>query len=431
MSSLPVVVGLLLSAASDPPSALSLQDALALAEQHDARLLRSRISVEVSRARALQETLRLLPVVDLGASLTQNPREVSANGRVVTPLTVPQGTAQGRFTLIDGQAVPGAVASVVEDKAFGLEQREGRDALRADVATAYLALAEAQALTDAAARATATARELLRVTEARARLGDALLLDVQAARAEVLRLEADEANVTGLEMQAAALLALRLGVDDTEGLHAQCDSCVPLPPRAEVGAVTGVDVTLSLPARTDLQALRLRYDAAEWQKAGSWFEFVPELALVGNARLQQPTLFTPDPLWWSAQVVASWRLFEGGARAMRVKERGARSRAAAGAAARGADEAAVEVRQAEAALDAALAAERAATARVELSEAALAQARLRYEQGLLSAFDISEVARRAAEADAQGIQSRFRRERAVLRLRRALGLGVLDDGEQG
>lgn len=420
-----VALGLLPSAALG--RSLSLGEALLLAEEHDDRLDITRADADASSARALQETARALPTVQVGAGITQNPKEISTGGRVISPLTQPQGNAVARVTLFDGPSVPGAFAGWQEHAAGQLERTEARDALRADVADLYLALAEAQALEVAQLRAKETAEELLRMAEARVRFDQGVPLEVEEAKAEVLRATADVERTRGTVRQVAALLALRLGLPLDERLEAFCEGCLHPP----AGLTGSADISLPLPYRQDLQGLKLRSDAAGLRTVGSWLDFLPELAVVGNMRLQEPTLFNPEPLWWTAQVVVSWTLFEGGGRWGRTSERLALERRAKLQEGLATREAEVAVHQATSAIDAAAAADEAARARAEVAESALHQAQLRYREGLLSSFGVSEAARRKADADAQAVQGRFSVYRATLRLRRALGLGVMDEGEQG
>lgn len=408
--------------------ALSLADALALAEEHDARLEVTRADADVSSARALQETARALPTLELGAGVTQNPKEIMTGGRVLTPLTQGQANAVGRMTLFDGPSVPGAIAAWQEHAAAQLERAEARDDLRADVADLYLSLAEAQALEAAEARALTTAEDLLGMAEARLRFDQGIPLEVEEAKAEVLRATADLTRTRGTVRQVQALLALRLGLPPEEVIEASCAACIalPAPPRR-----AGDDVKLELPERQDLLGQQLRVDAAGLRTLGSWLDFLPELAVVGNVRLQEPTLFNPDPVWWSAQLVASWTLFEGGGRWGRASERSASQRRARLTADLASREAEVAVHQAQSALDAAGATDEASRARAAVAASALEQARLRYREGLLSSLGVSEAARRKADADAQAVTGRFSVVRATLRLRRALGLGVSGEGEQG
>lgn len=408
---------------------LSLAEALELAERNDQRLEVTRVVNDASSARALQETARVLPTLELGASVTQNPKEISTGGRVVTPLTQGQGNLVGRLTLFDGPSVPGAIAGWREHAAAELERMEQRDALRADVAELYLSLAEAQALEAARLRALETAEELLRLAEARVRFDQGILLEVEEAKAEVLRATADVAMARGTVRQIQELLALRLGLAPGTAIEAGCEACVPAPAEERRDDVA-LEGAAALPERQDLQGLEIRADAAVLRSMGSWLDFLPELAVIGSARLQEPTLFNPDPLWWSAQLVASWTLFEGGARLGRLNERSALARHAELEADLATREATVAVHQAQAALEAASASDESARARAEVANSALEQAKLRYREGLLSSHGVSEAARRKADADAQAVSGRFSVERATLRLRRALGLGPLGKGEQ-
>jgi outer membrane protein len=404
---------------------LSLEEALALADEHDARLSVSRLDEGIAGFAAQRELALVLPSVQLGAVATRNPREIQINDRVVSPLVQPVGTLTSRLTIFRGSSIPGALAGFSEYGAVRAEQGEARDSLRADVASLFLVLAEARAIEEALARAVTVGEELVRLAEARVRFDEAVALEVDEARAELLRTTADLERTRGARREVAALLALRLGIEPTDSLDATCVECIEPPPLPG-----GPFVELPLPHRGDLLGQRLRADAAGMRALGGWLDLLPSVDVVGNVRLQEPTLFNPDFVWWTAQVVLSWDLFRGTGGYAFARQQTTLDRRAGAVATLATREAEVQVEQARVALEASRAAERASLGRAEVAGRALEQARLRYREGLLASLGVSEAARRKADADALAVQGRFDVYRAALRLRRALGFGVLDEGEE-
>jgi outer membrane protein TolC len=411
-----------------PTGGVSLQEVLERAEKADARLELSELQASASAWAAYQAIARALPTLSVGASATRNAKEISVgdgdNSRIVTPLLQPRADGVGRVTLLRGPDVPRALAAYGRLGAIEAEQAEVRDALRADVAGLYLALAEAQALEEVQERAVHTAEELLRLAEARVRLEDGIALEVDEARAEQLRVVSDLERVRGARREVSAMLALRAGYDDEEPVVAACAPCVPAPGEVMEGSLE------ALAHRGDLLGLRRRENAADVDVWAGWLAFVPEVALQANARLSEPTLFNPDPIWWNAQLVLSWDLFSGGSRVASAMEASVVKDRAARASRLREREAEVELKQARVALEASRAALSAADARREVASRSLAQAQLRYREGLLSSLGVTEAARRTVEAEAAAVRARFAVESGVLRLRRALGLGPIDDGEE-
>ena len=399
---------------------LGLADTLARARAADSRQVLSELEEDDARLAAHQGLSRVLPAVGVSAQLQRNAAEIvvgqPGDERVVTPLFQPSANARASMLLLRGADVPNAIAGYTDATATEREQREQRETLAADVAQTYVRLAHAQARVLVMEAQRTTAQELMRLADVRVKAGDAVALEVDEARAELLRTEAALANARGDAEQTSAQLALRLGLPPDAELRARCESCVVPPLDA-------------LATRGDIEGLSLRAEAAEMRGWGAWMSFVPTLEIVGNARLQEPTLFNPNPVWWNAQVVASWSLFEGGGRWFsrgRAGNLAERTRRQADLAKR---EQEVQIVQARSALRASETAADAAAERTAVAGRALDHAQLRYREGLLSSFGVQEAARRKAEADASAVDAATLRVLAALSLRRALGQPVLDGSE--
>jgi len=397
---------------------LGLAETLSRARAADTRQVLSALEEEDARLAAHQGLSRVLPAAGISAQLQRNAAEIVVgqppNERVVTPLLQPSANGRASMMLLRGGDIPNAIAGYTDAAATELEQREAREALAADVAQTYVQLAHAQEKVQVMEAQRATAQELMRLADVRVKAGDAVALEVDEARSELLRTEAALANAQGDAEQVSAQLALRLGLAPDAELRARCDVCITPPEDATAG-------------RGDIKGLRLRAEAAELRGWGAWMAFVPSLEVVGNARLQEPTLFNPNLVWWNAQLVASWSLFEGGGRWFSRERAGTlaeRKRRQADLAKR---EQEVQIVQARSALRAAETAAAAATARTEVAGRALGYAQLRYREGLLSSFGVQESARRMAEAQGAAVDARARRVLSALSLRRALGQPVLDD----
>jgi outer membrane protein TolC len=143
----------------------------------------------------------------------------------------------------------------------------------------YHALLLAQVRVDAARRSVAEARELLRITQARARAGTAVQADERTAQAEVARREQD------------LILALRAFEESSIGLAVTLDldpavTLAPSEERVELRTLVrddvGIDELLAIAVeqRDDLAAVRALYDASSASsRAARWSAFGPTAAL--------------------------------------------------------------------------------------------------------------------------------------------------------
>lgn len=415
---MPAPALLLLALAADV-TALSLDEAVERAREADTRQELSRFDEENAQLAAHQGLSRVLPAASISSTLTQNPGEIAvgegADRRVLTPFQQYNAGGTATLDLLRGSAIPDAIAGYTDAAATEQEQREAREALDADVATVYVQLAQAQASEEVLVRQQATAEVLLRLAEARVRAGEAVALEVEDARGEVLRAEAALARARGVTEQVNAQLALRLGLAPDARIRAACEACIVAPASDDR-------------ERGDVVGLRLRADAAQMRGWGAWMEFAPTVQLVGNVRLQQPTFFNPNYLWGNAQLVLTWSLFEGGGRWFSRSRDGVSANRARRVADLAEREREVQIVQARSGLRAASVAQEAAAARAEIAGRALSQAELRYREGLLSSFGVQEAARRKADAEAAAVDAAAARVLAALQLRRALGLPVLGEG---
>lgn len=404
---------------------VTLDDALALARDADLRIEQSRLDEVAADLRAGSAFTRVLPTVDASAGVTRNAKEIVVNDRVVTPLYVPNANLVGRWPLFRGSDLPQAIAAFYESRAVAAESGELRESYAADVAALFLALAEADAVCALAEDAHARASERRRIAEARVAIGEGIALDVNDARAEEARTRSVLASVERDRADVLAFFKMRTGIDDEETLSFECVDCV-LPPVDD-------DATADL-ARGDIVALRHRGTALLADELAHAAAFLPTVDAVANARLQQPTLFNPEPLWWTAQISLTWTIFggtspSGGNRAFSLVERD-RARARLSVTERLAvDEARASNVRARATHDAARALAMATDEEASAAKEALRIVELRHREGEASSLDVSFAARRALDAEVAHTRARFDVQRAALAWRRTLGKGPQDDGE--
>jgi outer membrane protein TolC len=420
----------LTAAAPAAAQGVTLQEALDLAEQNDRRFVTLSLTEQAALWDAAAAAAQMLPSLSVQTGVTRNAREIKigsgADERIISPLYVPQASTQARFALFRGPDLPGAFAAWKRWDATALEAGEQRDTLRHDVASLYLLVAELEQIGRVQAQAIQQAEGLVTIAQARVTAGDGLPLDVADAEAELLRITAERATTQGEREAALLLLRLRLGIEDATAVVVGCDGCVELP--------ASEDALVFAPRRRgDLLGLDQRAWAARAEELAGWASLLPTVEMVGNARLQQPTLFNPDPIWWTAQLVLRWDILGPSPRSGGLLRSVALDRSAEAATevhAIAVAEAEVAVKAARARLAASEQSFSASRARATAAADALRQAQARFEVGRFDAADVLDVARRKADADRDLARADFARLRARLAVRQALGMGPIDEGER-
>ncbi len=402
------------------PEVLSLEQALAHAEAHDARAGLLDLDEQIAAISVGRAVGDVLPTATLDASILRNAREVKigsgADERVVVPLLVPGAGATVRTPLFNGTGVPGIWEQAQRYRATTADVAEQRDGLLHDVAGVYLDLAEAEALLGSLRRSQDVLSRLVEIEQARVELGEATSADSAAAQSELLRLQAVIEDARGQRTAAHRWLALYTGLDPEQPAQTHCVDCVSLPDAP------------STEHRTDLLALERAAFADRVGEAARWLTFLPTVDAVGDVQLSQPTLFRPEPIWWTARLVASWELFSGGRTATDAALQNRRATRAEQAATFARNEAETLVRAARARADAASRLREAEKARVTSTELALDLGQARHREGLMSSADMLLLTSRRVDAETAAVRAEFAHYRAILQVRQAQGLGPLTTG---
>lgn len=400
-----------------PAETLTLEDALKRAVASDSRFALSALDEKIAAQRWGESLGEAIPSLQLGATLTRNAKEIAvgegASARVVSPLYLPQGNATARAVLFRGSLIPELFASLHEADASHHAQAELQDELLNEIASLYLDVAEAQASMTVRARALTVTEELLALTAAQVRLGMGVQSEIAQAQAERARAQAEQTASLGTMKERSNWLLFRLGMGSDAPLQVVCQDCIAVPSSEQMQ---------SLQARSDLVAVEKLAEAAKMRRLGSWLGFLPEVEAVGNLRLSEPTLFNPEVVWWNAQLTASWAIFSGTQDLARHARRGLEQARAQRASRLAYDEAEVGVRQARLVWQTREAERRAAAANLEAVQSGFARAKIRFREGAVSFFEVTEMARRQAAAEQAAIEAAFAVQRAILAFRRALGL---------
>jgi len=301
---------------------------------------------------------------------------------------------------------------------------------RTDVIRAYygaVLAAERLAALDAAAEA---AHAHVRQAEAMVRAGmvtrsDALLAAVKAGDVDAQRIEARSDA-----MIARRQLALLIG------LSSSAEPALPTRlPAVDVIRRLAADDTLEQTARTraDVDAARLGLAAARTDATRARSLYLPRLNAFARYDWNSPQRLYGGERSWTAGVLASWSVFEGGAQIAETEVAAARMELATAAADAAVDQARLEVERSLASL-------RSALARLDIAAHAVAQSTeahrivtRKYEGGLATVVELLDAAAVETHSTLALSNAQFAVIAATAERRRALGgdpgsLTVLDNG---
>ncbi|MEY4508899.1 MAG: hypothetical protein RLZZ450_1021 [Pseudomonadota bacterium] len=236
-------------------------------------------------------------------------------------------------------------------------------------------------------------------------------LDDTRAGQDVASREAElERALSGLT-QAQEALGVMVGVDGA--LDSEEQVALPATP-AQVD-------TREVPQRGDVLAGRRRVRAAEHVKRDTWADYAPTLGATFAPFYNNPSTPTQPQTGWSAQIVLSIPLFQGGLRIGQQRERDAllaESRAQLEGVER---EAKSQVRVSLSTVQRAEASFVASSRAAELARQALEMATLAYKAGATTNIEIIDAERRARDAEADAVTAEDAARRARLDLLAALG----------
>jgi len=258
------------------------------------------------------------PVADARGGVTR--RRLSENGALPAGQVPGLDVYQTIFDLgfdaaweldLFGRTRSAVAAADADVDATAADLADLRLTVSAEVARNYLELQSARAALDALGRARDAARELLRLTAARADAGEVTPADESRAAAELAALEA---RLPGLEsavrLRALALAAL-LGEPPGSRLGLLSEP-VTLAALATFPAGERADV---LRRRADVRAAERRLAAASFGVNSATAEWFPRLAINaagGFESLETGTLFDAASQDWSVAPLFRWRIFDAG-----------------------------------------------------------------------------------------------------------------------
>jgi outer membrane protein len=421
-----------------PPRTLSLADAVTAGLQNSFQIRQAALQLTLARAQLREAEGGKQLTLGGQASLTTNSLggqplagSISIGGAPNQPFTTSGLSGSGtpsqlwqfgltlRYPLYTG----GALEAQIEIARANVAIAEAQFTAAAEqvvlaVRQAYYGLEQAQGAVEAAQRAVDAARENARVTDARVRVGtspqfDLLQAQVQLAQSEQALTRARTGAVQSQQSLAAVLsLPLTTTVAPATPLGLQ-------PPPGDVETLT----QQALRNRPEVAQVRASLVAAQAAIDLAASGLKPNIALTGGPQLQTSDL-TRGSVNWTAAIVATLAIFDGGVTQARVDEARARLESTRVTEEQTRQQVELDVRNAYLTLgDAADQLRSALTAQTAAREA-LRIANVRFQAGVGTQLEVVTAVQNSSTADNGVVQAQFQYNLALALLDRATGVQV-------
>lgn len=323
--------------------------------------------------------------------------------------------------LLDPTSFPQLREALALYEANRLDATELKRALAFDVAEAFAGVLAAEHLVEAAEKRLSVNDEALKQAQLNVAAG-------LVARSEVTRTEVEQATAAGgLVRIRATVTRTRLALGFLLGVPLTRTLVDPVLPQGEPPAVQDL-VKEAAQTRLDLRSLGKRTEAAEQVARQPVMDTLPKLSLQGTASngiylggADEAVRNPVDQPAWTMSLVASWSIYDGGARYGR-KERYAslarESRLSSSLAYRR-----MEVDIVAALADLATAQASLSTAEIQVRAALQNQSEIhaRFSNGLATAIEEADATARAFEASANLTSSRYALWQSYLAIHRSVG----------
>ncbi len=348
---------------------------------------------EIDRAEALTKQVRSgwLPTLDLNGTYTRLDNDRELNGRITLPANSFNGNVRLTIPLIAGRQWTRYAQSKMGIEAARSSFADTRRLVALAAARAYLTVIAQRRVveTGRAALVTTKAHESYTTTRFSGGVGNRL----DAVRASQERATAEARLVSQLTDLARAQEALGVTLGDEGAVDAARDPSLDVP----ISVETALHEASS--RRADITAERDRVELARKVARDTWVEYLPVLSAVGQPFYQNPPTFTNPLTGWTAQLVLTIPLYDGGLRyglgdERRALEAQARSRLEGAL-----RQAKSEVRIAFEAMRRADEALNAAREAAKFAKEAQELAQLAYEAGATSNIEVVDAERRSRDAD--------------------------------
>jgi outer membrane protein, multidrug efflux system len=285
-----------------------------------------------------------------------------------------------------------------------LSAKDTERLLLAAVADAAVTVITATRISEASRVALGSALSTLDLTRRRAALGAASAVDVLRVEQEVALSRAQVVESSETLRRAREALGVTLGdtnpwavspsIRAEELVRTTGELCKPIP---------------SLESRSDLQAAQGRVDAARRDISNIDYTYVPTIDLVSSLDYTSSRFATAnrEHMTWTVGGVLAWPLYDGGDRYGQTRQREAAETIAREELTQKKRDATLEVTQSERSVSVAEATLAVATETSTLAEKSSRLARIAFENGSGTSFDLVDQARRLREAEIDRLIKEF------------------------
>jgi outer membrane protein TolC len=395
-----------------PALALTLEDALAIADREAIDLEIARLQVERSEAAERIAWAGILPLITGNVTYQRFDQPIQRGDLVVRE----ENQITGQLVVSETLSLRSVGAIRLAEAGSDVTRIALEDArLRAHAAIArlFFVVLAARRTSELTRAQIGEATRQLEAARVRARVGVAIGLDV--ARAEVAALDA----LRRIEDADRALARAWDQLGDALGRTEPIDAVASTLPAISLDEIATIDRVSS--ARVDVRAAEASREQASRAIDDAWFRFVPSLAISWTGSATAPTTaFAPGTQWVFAASV-SVPFYDGGARYGALRD--------AQLAVRQADErieqarrrVRVEIRDALRRVASADRSAAIAARQADVARRAAEQAEQGYAAGALSGLELDAARRAAEQAELQRILADLERENARIDMLTASG----------
>lgn len=421
------MVAALVALALFAPRALTLEDAVAIAQKQNS-------GVQVARAEAARaETVNhqamslFLPQVDARSTMQWNDKKISYPGFTAGSEFVLQPwwtlswqvTASQNLSLY-GPGLPLLRQAHAATRAAGALSSEAKLEAGFATARAYYAALEADSLSQLAEQSRGAANEMLRQTQGRRDAG-------RATEAEALR-----AKLRVAESAQAAATAKRAAEEARETLADLLGERGPFVlsrPERPAAPASVADEPATLARRPDVAAAREAVTGATDARLAAARQYYPTLTVTGlysGYTTSDGTLFGQAPSRLAVLGVATVPIFDGNLKYWQLREKREAVHAAEARAGATQAAAAADLRRASRKVDAAREAETLSHERLALAERTRELVSGQYSLGAATQLELLDADAAQSAVRREASQAELEADLAVLDLRRAMGLPITE-----
>lgn len=423
---------IVLTAAAAVPtaSALTLEEAVRLAQSRNERVGAARADLDAAEARLTRARTFFFPDLTLNGNYTrrgyETVREIGGEQVTISSRDGLNGTAVVTAPIFDARAFPLLRQARFERAAIGLTAQNVERVVGFEAAVAFLQTLGAEQLVDAADRRLEYART--NYSDARARLDAGLVSSNDVTRAE---LEAANAELALSRVRTTAE-ASRIALEDLLGAPVEG----PLVPPAEVLAraqrLEADAEELSAGARErrlDLRAAEARIGALRAFADEPSRRYIPRLGFVGQYRATNEGGISGRDDDTTAAVNLTWPLFDGGDARAEGRERNALVRAEELELQLQERSATNQIRTAITRLESEQVSIRSAGTAADAARRNALETNILYREGLATSLELADAGVQLFEAEAEHVRALYDVAIAWLDIRAAAGLPPLPQGD--